>query len=409
LAVSVIAQKAPDLSVGVLPQLFIHGGHFSVGQQLGYATKDTITFRLENSAKVATLVEWVTDTVAGRAAYDAMLKSANDTFPEYVREVEGMSYGSGVDFKTLFTLNVRNELSSFKVNGEKLADTVEHCSDYLVNGLNQADGTNEILIGHNEDGSWESRDISYLVTAHMYGEDVREAIRYTSFVYPGELPTDAFFWNEYGVIGTMNGLKPVTSLFGGLGRNFVSRHLVGAKDIDDAISRSTMPNQATGHSFNIASTQEKRLLNVEVAPGVGDPNKDTIFAVTNVDDQLQCKDTTPPPSLFHANTYMFLDVEENPSTSSQHRMDRAAELPKPRNSDDILLVLGDTEDVDYPLYRVASSTDTGYTLTTALFSVQFNDEHGIMAGERRLSTVTLFMSNPKTNKEVNITKPLFVE
>jgi hypothetical protein len=30
LAVSVIAQKAPDLSVGVLPQLFIHGGHFSV-------------------------------------------------------------------------------------------------------------------------------------------------------------------------------------------------------------------------------------------------------------------------------------------------------------------------------------------------------------------------------------------
>ena len=117
---------------------------------MGYATKDTITFRLENSAKVATLVEWVTDTVAGRAAYDAMLKSANDTFPEYVREVEGMSYGSGVDFKTLFTLNVRNELSSFKVNGEKLADTVEHCSDYLVNGLNQADGTNEILIGHNE-------------------------------------------------------------------------------------------------------------------------------------------------------------------------------------------------------------------------------------------------------------------
>jgi hypothetical protein len=153
-----------------------------------------------------------------------------------------------------------------------------------------------------------------------------------AFVYPGELPTDAFFWNEYGVIGTMNGLKPVTSLFGGLGRNFVSRHLVGAKDIDDAISRSTMPNQATGHSFNFASTQEKRLLNVEVAPGVGDPNKDTIFAVTNVDDQLQCKDTTPPPSLFHANTYMFLDVEENPSTSSQHRMDRAAELPKPRNS-----------------------------------------------------------------------------
>lgn len=121
-----------------------------VGQQLGYATKDTILYRLENSAKVTSLVEWVTDTVAGRAAYDAMLKSANDTYPQYVKEVEGMAYGSGVDFKTLFVLNVRNELSTFKVNGEKLEDTVEHCSDYLVNGLNQANGKNEILIGHNE-------------------------------------------------------------------------------------------------------------------------------------------------------------------------------------------------------------------------------------------------------------------
>lgn len=151
-------------------------------------------------------------------------------------------------------------------------------------------------------------------------------------MYPGELPTDAFFWNEHGVIGTMNGLKPVTSLWGGLGRNFVSRHLVGAVDIDDAVARCTMPNQATGHSFNLASTQERRLLNVEVAPGVGTPNKESIFAVTSVDDKLECKDKTPPPSLFHANSYMFVEVEENPSTSSQHRMDRAAELPKPTDA-----------------------------------------------------------------------------
>ena len=154
-----------------------------------------------------------------------------------------------------------------------------------------------------------------------------------AFVYPGELPTDAFFWNEHGVIGSMNGLYPVTSLYGGLGRNFISRDLVGAKDIDDAIKRCTVSNQATGHSFNFASINEKRLLNVEVAPGVDTPNKETLFVVTPVSSGDDFKNPNSVSSaLFHANKYMFMDVEENPSDSSQHRMDRAQELPTPTDA-----------------------------------------------------------------------------
>jgi hypothetical protein len=118
-----------------------------VGQQIGYATKDAIKYRLDNSPSVSALVEWVTETPEGSAAYDAMLVTANTTFPEYVTELDGMAYGSGVDFQTLFTLNVRNELSTFKSNGVDLMDKVEHCSDYVVNAL---DGHSEIFIGHNE-------------------------------------------------------------------------------------------------------------------------------------------------------------------------------------------------------------------------------------------------------------------
>lgn len=402
----VTSQQAPDLSVGVLPQLFVHGDHFSVGQQIGYATKDSIKFRLDNSPSVQSLVEWVTSTVEGRNAYDAMLLSANQTFPQYVKELEGMSYGCGVDFVVLFTLNVRKELSTFKKNGEDLQDKIEHCSDYLVNGLNRENGRGKILIGHNEDGGWESRDTSCLVTAHMYGENIREEIRFMSFVYPGELPTDAFFWNEHGVIGTMNGLYPVKSLYGGLGRNFISRDLVGAKDIDDAIARCTVSNQATGHSFNLASTKEKRLLNIEVAPGVDTPNKESLVVVTPV-PEAHHNNSVNVPYLFHANKYMFLDVEENPSDSSQHRMDRAAELPKPTDADGILLVLGDTEDEEYPIYRTSTpdtnGDDTGYTLATALFSIHFG---GI---NKPKDSVTLYLSNPYTNQNVRITKPLHVE
>jgi hypothetical protein len=160
-----------------------------------------------------------------------------------------------------------------------------------------------------------------------------------AFVYPGDLSTDAFFWNEHGVIGTMNGLYPVTSLSGGLGRNFISRRLVGSRDLDDAVSRCTVPNQATGHSYNLASSREKRLMNVEVAPGVDTLGKESLFVVTPItapsssSSSSSLNTTTPSTSsLFHANKYLFLEVEENMSPSSQHRMDRAAQLPEPTDA-----------------------------------------------------------------------------
>lgn len=63
--------------------------------------------------------------------------------------------------------------------------------------------------------------------------------------------------------------------------------------------------------------------------------------------------------------------------------------------------LGDTADSEYPVYRTASGDDNGYTLTTALFTV--NLEHPYH------STVDLYLSNPHTNSGVHITKGLVVE
>ena len=98
-----------------------------------------------------------------------------------------MAYGSGFSFLTLFVLNVRDELSSFKAASEgnptKSENEVEHCSDYLLNGLSglNEDGTvvKELIIGHNEDGGVEDRSRATLITAHVEGPNVREEIRYT--------------------------------------------------------------------------------------------------------------------------------------------------------------------------------------------------------------------------------------
>lgn len=397
---AVAAQVPPDLSVGVLPSLFVHGDHFSVGQQIGYHTRTAITDRLNASSTIRQTLEWVQTSNEGKAAYDAMLKTATDLYPAYIEELQGMALGSGVSFQTLFVMNTRSELSSFQKNA---APGVEHCSDYLVynQGIaskGQSEKSGVVLMGHNEDGGSEDRSVSTLITVHLEGPKVKNPVKFTSFVYPGDLPTVAFFWNEFGTVGTMNGLYPCTCLYGGIGRNFISRDLCEATDIDDAIRRVSITNQATGHSYNLANVHEGRLVNVEVAPGTAESdNGKPRYVVT----PIQPNTTSSSSALFRANSYLFLDgIESCESPSSEHRLTRAGELPVADDSASIRRVLGDTEDVEYPIYRTASKAadDDGYTLTTVLFTLRI----GRPSSE---SIVELYLSNPKTREEVKLTIP----
>ena len=55
-----------------------------IGQQIGYATKDSIKYRLEHYPNVLEAVLWTLNDPKGAVAYKAMLDTANTTFPEYI-------------------------------------------------------------------------------------------------------------------------------------------------------------------------------------------------------------------------------------------------------------------------------------------------------------------------------------
>lgn len=215
------------------------------------------------------------------------------------------------------------------------------------------------------------------------------------------MATDAYFWNEHGVVGSQNGLYPNHCLYGGLGRNFVSRHLVAATSLEDAIARATMGNQATGHSFNLASKYEERLVNIEVKPNVESSGSSgqvrslsqSPYVITSVEKGS---------SLFHANCYIYMDADADCSTSSQHRMARASELPPAKSVQDVLVTLGDTEDKDYPIYRsgVGDDKDNGYTISTVLFHLGFeNKTHASTSASD--ASVTIYLNNPKTHENIH--------
>ncbi len=62
--------------------------------------------------------------------------------------------------------------------------------------------------------------------------------------------------------------------------------------------------------------------------------------------------------------YLHSDVDQVNDSSSLHRLERVKELPPPSDAMDILKILGDTGDRDYPIYRRAIFPDEGKTLAT---------------------------------------------
>lgn len=80
---------------------------------------------------------------------------------------------------------------------------------------------------------------------------------------------------------------------GAIALNFVSRDLLEARDLDDAMHRVCSPGVSIGHCYNLMDVRARRIVTVETASR----NR---FAV---------QEAGPVPS-FHANMYRHLQVEQ---------------------------------------------------------------------------------------------------
>lgn len=110
-----------------------------------------------------------------------------------------------------------------------------------------------------------------------------------------------------------------------------------------AVSIATVPNQAVGQNHQIfemgATPSSNRIATIESAPH----NASSVLILSVV----QGNDST----YFHANEYIRLSVEQIPQPSSVHREERYKEIGPPHQLQDIMKILGDTEDKEYPIYR----------------------------------------------------------
>ncbi|KAL8201040.1 hypothetical protein R6Q57_012379 [Mikania cordata] len=262
-------------------------------------------------------------------------------FPNYWNEMRGIAHGSGVPFLHIMVLNFRKEILPFIPKREKVEDeeTMDDCSDILLVSDTMA------VVGHNEDANVALVGHTYLIKATL-----SNGLSYTAYTYAGELPSCAFGFNNHGLAFTLNSVPPTESeiVAGGIGRNFISRDLLEATSLEDAVTRIRSSLVSVGHSYNLIDINLRKILNVETASS----------------QRLSVHEVGPTP-FFHANMYLHLEVDQVHDQNSISRQNRAALLPK-RSKQDLLSLLGDMSDHKYPIFMQGP---TLYTLCTAVIDL----------------------------------------
>ena len=320
----------------ILPQFHVQGSYYEVGLATGRRFAAEIGRTMGQFGPLRKDLLPFLRTAEGQAQYRQFLELHQARYPGYVEEVAGTAEGAGRPFEEMFLGNLWGEYQP-KAQGQ-----ARGCTDVGLLAPETA------MLAHNEDGLPYFAEGLYLVHGQVSGRPA-----FTVLSYPGSLFGVAFGFNEAGICFSIDTLFP-KQVGVGLGRCFAARSLLEAESLDDAVRRVTLPGRSSGFGYNLASTRERRLVHVEVAP--------SCYAVHEVEG-----------TYLHTNHYLELGrVEQSVGESSAGRMaggQAILEAEPPRDAAALLRVLGDETGKPYPVYRTATTPDTSSTFCTALFDL----------------------------------------
>jgi hypothetical protein len=332
--------------MNTIEQLEVSGSHREVGRTIGVHFAGAFHRLFDNYDFLQEQLLPFLNSSTGRSLFQSYLKLHRTHFPHYVTELEGMSDGSGRPFKEIFAVNLRGEfaglISPDQRIGTKTGEDTQGCTDCLVLTPDAA------LIGHNEDGSPAGYGNMFVVRVA-----VDNCPTFAALCYPGFLPGNASGFNEFGILHSINHVAP-RPVKVGLARHFIARSLLEAHSLEEAVRRVTIPGRAAGFNYNIGSLSERRIMSVEVSP-----ERHHVHEVQG--------------HYSHTNHYFNLNNQKQEiSPSSRKRLERCRTLCRaafPTHSGDVLALLSDQTDRDYPIYRDATFPDEDATLSTALYDL----------------------------------------
>ncbi|XP_059151917.1 beta-alanyl-dopamine/carcinine hydrolase-like isoform X2 [Physella acuta] len=348
-----------------LPVLYASGTHYQVGFTVGQTFASNIKRFLAESTGVQEIDIPFYNSDQGKNHFNSMLEICKTNFPQYVQEIQGMADGAGINFDDLFKLSLSKEVHNILAKEPAKAKVKEMagCTDIFINKP-----TCKIL-GHNEDCDPKIKPYGYILSACILDDEDKEVENFTAYCYPGVLPGTAFSFNKHGMVFTVDGLYPNFIVPNAPPRMFLNRNIIKARSLDEAVE--LIENKgfgvAYGFTVNIADVRKpKEMWSIEISPQANA----SLYHIHKVSEQ---SDTQEPCHYIHINSFKHLTTPQvSKLRSSEARTKRTEELPAPENREDVLNMLGDEGNQDFPIYRTPRPTDLSITACTVVFDLLRN-------------------------------------
>lgn len=314
------------------------GDAFAVGQAIGRRGGQSTRDAVFHTEQFQALKPWL-----GSDRLAALKAATLRAFPRHFREIEGIAHGAGLPLDEIFLWNCRGD---FRDLDPALDDG--GCTTVLLPG-------EKAIIGHNEDGGAELAGLCFLCDATP-----DEGPGFTAFCYPGMLPGHAFGVNRFGLVQTINNIRP-HDLAVGVPRHVVARAVLDCRDLDEAVALLQRNDRAAGFHHALGQAGDRRLLSVE-APASG------------------CTVVEVLRPMAHANHLVadaYGDVAQDRQASSDARQARADALiaagalkTGDKTAGDPFTVLFDRQNHALPILRDGNEVgNDGYTLATVVFEI----------------------------------------
>lgn len=227
----------------------VSGTHREMGRQIGEAMRTEIVKSLENarnllySAYESLQLTWEGAQIQSRK----YMPFAQERYPQYIEEMQGIAEGSGVSYEDIAVLNAMEAVTMDALHLTK-------CTSLAVNQERTADG--HVLIAHNED--WVPEDESGVFILHARPANEPPFLAMT---YGGLLPNIGF--NAHGVAQCCDSVYPTDSRIG-VPRLVASRAVLAASTPAAAIRHMLVPLRAAGYNHLLAH-ESGELYNIEVS------------------------------------------------------------------------------------------------------------------------------------------------
>lgn len=279
------------------PMIKVKGTHREMGRQIGEAFSVQVQHSIENARM---LIAQTRDHLqltweAAQIQAQKYTPFAQERYPQYIEELQGIAEGAGVSPEDLAVVNALEAVTMDALHLTK-------CTSIAVNQTRSING--HVLIGHNED--WLPEDEQDVFIVHGEPDDEPPFLAMT---YGGLLPNIGF--NAYGIGQCCDSVYPNDYRIG-LPRVIASRAVLAAKTIDQAIRSMIIPLRAAGYNHLLAH-ESGELYNIEVSA--------RHFAVIYADNGVIC----------HTNHYLApnmqaIESEADELVSTRIRYFRALRL-----------------------------------------------------------------------------------